>query len=59
MKLEYEGNQYENYHFRDGFRMDGISEITFDDLKSRFFEDKMIYYMTKNKYMCVRKEPIE
>ncbi len=57
--MEHNGRTYEGFTFRDGFRVDGTREITFEELKSRFFEDGMIYYMTKGKYMCVRKERIE
>ena len=28
VKLEYQGNTYSNLTFRDGFRMDGVRELT-------------------------------
>jgi hypothetical protein len=55
--IQRDGVTYPPFLFRDGFRLDGITELTLDELKANFFEDGMVYYMTKEKYMCVRKQP--
>lgn len=49
----YDGNIYEKFKFYDGYCINFLEELNYENLSSDFFTEESIYYLKKNIYLTV------
>jgi hypothetical protein len=55
VSFEYKGRKVELMNFEDGYRTSGFRELSYEELKSNYFEDRTTYLMAKRRYNTVTK----